>query len=188
LLSRLHTTKSPKFKKDVIISFSLFTHRDPNNALPKVLNEIQAGLAVQLLSHVWLPLLPSCNKLDERKVCTVGLAKFMAIDEIRQNPVVFGDCCVALVSLCGLLPTSGQSLEEDTDDEAPENGGAGLEFEVTFSRLRNTDLPGAAAGLAPDIPNLHAAAQTLLRPMMPAVLQLAQTRAELQPLAALLQR
>uniref|UniRef100_A0A7S1A9R5 Importin N-terminal domain-containing protein n=1 Tax=Noctiluca scintillans TaxID=2966 RepID=A0A7S1A9R5_NOCSC len=188
LLSRLHTTKSPKFKKDVIISLSLFSHRDPNNALPKVLNEIQAGLAVQLLSHVWLPLLPSCNKLDERKVCTVGLAKFMAIDEIRQNPLVFGDCCVALVSLCGLLPTSGQLLEEDSDDEAPENGGAGLEFEVTFSRLRNTDLPGAAAGLAPDIPNLHAAAQTVMRPMMPAVLQLAQTRAELQPLAALLQR
>merc|ERR1719436_1534054 len=122
-------------------------------------------------------------KLDERKICAVALAKLMAHDEVRQNQQLFSQCCAGLVTLLGLTPTSTAAVAEEagSDDEQPAaDGGAGQEYEVSFNKLRNTDLPGAAAGLAPDVPDLHAAARQLLQPQGAAIGQLCQANPELQ--------
>jgi exportin-2 (importin alpha re-exporter) len=186
LLTRLQSSKSPKFKKDFVISCSLCGHRNATNLLSQLLNEIQPGLLSNLLANVWMPVLKMSLKLDERKVCAMGMGKLMALDEVKQNPQLFVGCCAALVNVLGLNPSSGTAVvEEGSDDElAPPDGGAGLECEASFSKLRNTDLPGAQGGLAPDIPDLHAAAKALMKPQFgQAVLQLAQGNPELQPLA-----
>eukprot|EP00446_Apocalathium_sp_SHHI-4_P008304 CAMPEP_0177163592 /NCGR_PEP_ID=MMETSP0367-20130122/6494_1 /TAXON_ID=447022 ORGANISM="Scrippsiella hangoei-like, Strain SHHI-4" /NCGR_SAMPLE_ID=MMETSP0367 /ASSEMBLY_ACC=CAM_ASM_000362 /LENGTH=1049 /DNA_ID=CAMNT_0018609427 /DNA_START=1 /DNA_END=3147 /DNA_ORIENTATION=+ len=185
VLSRLQSSKSPKLQRDFVISCSLFMHRSPSNLLPQAMNEIQAGLLLNILGSVWMTVLKMSLKLDERKVCTLGLAKLMALDEVKQNPQLLNSCCVSLVALLNLLPATGKVEEEGSDDDAPlADMGAGLEFEVSFSKLRNTDLPGAQSGLAPDVPDLHAAAKAVLKPNFgPAVMQLAQANAELQPLA-----
>jgi len=190
LLTRLQSSKSPKFQKDFVVSCSLFIHRDRSaapGAMVTVLNEMQPGLMINLLSGVWLTVLKMALQLDERKVCTLALVKIMMADEVRQNPQALGGCAVAIVSLLGLTPsTTAAVAEQESDDELPD-GGAGQEFEVSFSKLRNTDLPGAAAGLAPDVPDLHIAAKAMLQPHAQTMVQLAQNAPELQPLARFLQ-
>lgn len=191
LLTRLQSSKSPKFQKDFVVSCSLFAHRDRSQA-PGVLfgafNEIQPGLMANLLSGVWLNVLKMSLRLDERKVCTLALVKILAADDIRQNPQALTGCAIALVSLLGLTPSSTAAVaDQESDDELPIDGGAGQEFEVSFAKLKNTDLPGAAAGLAPDVPDLPAAAKAAMQPHSPAILQLAQSQQELQPLARFLQ-
>lgn len=127
--------------------------------------------------------------LDERKVCTLGLAKLMAQDEVRQNQAIFSGCCESLVGLLGLQSSATATVRaEASDDEAPlENGGAGLEYEISFNKLQNTDLPGAAAGLAPDVQDLPAAVKPLLQPHLPAIMQIIQVKPEFQALVGFLQ-
>eukprot|EP00933_Yihiella_yeosuensis_P027476 TRINITY_DN21379_c0_g1_i1.p1 TRINITY_DN21379_c0_g1~~TRINITY_DN21379_c0_g1_i1.p1 ORF type:complete len:966 (+),score=204.50 TRINITY_DN21379_c0_g1_i1:60-2957(+) len=190
LLSRLQSSKSPKYQRDFVVSCSLCMHKNQPNFLPQALNEIQAGLLVNLLSSKWIPVLKMQLKLDERKVCAMALAKIFLLDEVKQNAQVLAGCCTALVQLLGLNPNNATAIvEEGSDDDAPlENVAAGQEFEVSFSRLRNTDLPGAAAGLAPDVPDLHAAAKASLRPVLGGVMvQLVQGCPELTPLGVFLQ-
>jgi len=191
LLTRLQSSKSPKFRKDFVISLSLFVHRDRSQApgvLGSVFTEIQPGLMLNLLSGVWLTVLKMSLRLDERKVGTLALVKIMMGDEVRQNPQALASCAVALVALLGLTPSSTAAMaEQESDDELPVDGGAGQDFEVSFSKLKNTDLTGAAAGLAPDVPDLASAAKVVLQPHAQAILQLAQTQQELQPLARFLQ-
>jgi len=188
LLTRLQSTQSPKFKRDFVVSCSLLSHRQPNPVLSSVLNEIQPGLLVNLLQGVWPPVLKMPLKLDERKVAVLAIAKFLAQDDVRSNPQVMNHMCVGLVSLLGLLPSASVATEDASDDEGqPADGGAGLDFEVSFSKLRNTDLPGASAGLAPDVPDLPSAAKNVLRPHLQAIGQLLQQNQELQPLALFLQ-
>mmetsp|Transcript_114882 Transcript_114882/g.199027 ORF Transcript_114882/g.199027 Transcript_114882/m.199027 type:complete len:964 (+) Transcript_114882:72-2963(+) len=189
LLTRLQNSKSPKFQKDFVISCSLFVHRNANpGTFPSVLSEIQAGLLMGLLAQKWLPAMKMSLRLDERKVCTLALVKLMMCDELRSNPEALAGCCDSLVALLSLNPstkTKGAFAEEE-EDELPD-GGAGLEYEVSFNKLRNTDLPNAAAGLAPDVPDLNTAAKTALAPQRQAVIQLAQGNPALQPLAMFLQ-
>jgi exportin-2 (importin alpha re-exporter) len=190
LLTRLQNSKSPKFQKEFVVSLSLFMHRDRSPApgvLPGVLNSIQAGLLVNLLSSIWLNVLKTSLRLDERKVCTLAMAKIMMVDEVRKNPQAVAGCGSALISLLGLLPSTTAGVTEESDDELPVDGGAGLEYEVSFNKLRNTDLPGAMAGLAPDVPDLPAAAKQVLLPQAAVINQLAQSQPELQPLARFLQ-
>lgn len=186
LLTRLQSSKSPKFQRDFVVSMSLFMHRDTNPApgvLPGVLNSIQPGLLLNLLSSVWLSVMKMSLRLDERKVCSIGLAKIMMVDDVRQNAQALASCGAALVTTLGLTPSSTQSVNEESDDDLPADGGAGLEYEVSFSKLKNTDLPGAAAGLAPDVPDLQSAAKVMLQPSAASLFQLAQSHQDLQPLA-----
>lgn len=190
LLTRLQSAKSPKLQRDFVISCSLFLHRSATNALPQALEEIQPGLLTNLVVSVWTPVLKMSLRLDERKVCAMGVTKLIAIDQIRQNPQALTGCCTGLVHLLGLMPSATAVGDAElSEEEAPvKDGGAGLEYEVSFSKLRNTDVPGAASGLAPDIPDLHSAVKAVLRPGFSApVAQLAQTCPELQPLAIFLQ-
>lgn len=191
LLTRLQSSKSPKYQKDFVVSCSLLAHRDRSQApgvLVSVFNEVQPGLMANLLSGVWLVVLKMSLRLDERKVCTLALCKIMMADEVRQNPQALGGCCVALVTLLGLTPSTTTAVAEaESDDELPIDGGAGQDFEVSFSKLKNTDLPGAAAGLAPDVPDLPSAAKVMLQPHTPAIVQLAQSQQELQFLARFVQ-
>eukprot|EP00932_Pfiesteria_piscicida_P011144 SRR837773.22254.p1 GENE.SRR837773.22254~~SRR837773.22254.p1 ORF type:complete len:415 (-),score=158.62 SRR837773.22254:23-1204(-) len=192
LLTRLQTSKSPKLQRDFVVSCSLFVHRSASNLLPQALNEIQAGLLTNILSNVWLTVIKMSLRLDERKVCVMALSKLMALDEVRQSAQLTAGLCAGLVSLLALEPSAGSRLvEEPSDDEAavPADMGAGLEFEASFAKLRNTDLPGAQSGLAPDVPDLHAAAKAVLQPSFgAAIVQLAQANPAVQPLAAFLQR
>jgi len=189
LLTRLQSSKSPKTQKDFVISCSLCVHRQPNNMYVTALNEIQPGLFTNILGSVWALVAKMALKLDERKVCVIAMAKLMVHDQVRQNPQLLGVCCCGLVNLLGLVPTTqAVTAEEESEDEVPlVNGGAGLDFEVSFSKLKNTDLPGTAAGLAPDIPDLGSAAKVVLQPLQPAIVQLAQANVELQPLAIFVQ-
>eukprot|EP00403_Amphidinium_massartii_P029859 CAMPEP_0178390178 /NCGR_PEP_ID=MMETSP0689_2-20121128/10510_1 /TAXON_ID=160604 /ORGANISM="Amphidinium massartii, Strain CS-259" /LENGTH=939 /DNA_ID=CAMNT_0020010675 /DNA_START=68 /DNA_END=2887 /DNA_ORIENTATION=+ len=189
VLTRLQAGKSPQFKKLAVVSFSVFVHKHPNNVLPQVFSEIQPQLLSQMLPGIWLPALAMSLKWDERKVCGVALARLMGCDEVRQNPQLLSTCCVAMVNLLGLVPSSEVPVEDGAsdDEQPPANGGAGLEFEVSFSKLRNTDLPGASAGLAPDIPDLPAAAKALLAPLASSIAQCASLNIEVQPLARFLQ-
>jgi len=189
LLTRLQSSKSPKYRRDFVVSCSLFVHRQPNGIFAAAMTEIQTGLLANLLGSIWPPVMKMALRLDERKVCTLAMSRLMAHDEIRQNPQLLNSCCVSLISLLGLTPSTTVPIgEEGSDDEVPPvNGGAGLDFEVSFNKLRNTDLPGASAGLAPDVPDLPAAAKALLKPQLPAVGQLTQANAELQPLVVFLQ-
>jgi exportin-2 (importin alpha re-exporter) len=86
LLTRLQSSKSPKFTKDFVVSCSLFVHRDPGNTFPAALNEIQQGLLINLLSQFWLPACKMSLRLDERKVCAMGMCKLLAQDSVRTNP------------------------------------------------------------------------------------------------------
>jgi len=190
LLTRLQSSKSPKYQKDFVVSMSLFMHRDGNPApgiLPGVFNTMQPGLLLNLLSNIWLMVMKMSLRLDERKVCCLGLAKIMMVDEVKQNAQAMAGCGVALVTALGLSPNSKLPTADESDDDLPVDGGAGLEYEVSFSKLRNTDLPGAAAGLAPDVPDLHSAVKMMLQPSAASLLQLAHTQQELQPLAQFLQ-
>eukprot|EP00434_Breviolum_minutum_P040292 symbB.v1.2.035799.t1/scaffold4903.1/size33184/3 len=187
LLTRLQSSKSPKFKRDFVVSCSLCIHK--NQAVIAVFNEIQAGLLSNLLLNVWPPVLKMPLRTDERKVCVMALAKLFSVEELRQNTQLVGSCSLGLIHLLGLA-SSGKIKEngEEGSDEELENGGAGQEYEVSFNKLRNTDLPGAGAGLAPDVPDLHSAAKASLKPVLgPVVLQLAPATADLQSLAVFLQ-
>jgi len=188
LLTRLQKKgTNTQLKKGFVISCSLFLHRNSTNLLPSILNEIQPGLLANLLMSIWLPVLKMTFRLDERKVCALGLARLMSQDEVRHNLQALNGCCSGMIRLLGLMPSTTNSLTEDaSDDEARPDGNMGQEFEVSFTKLANTDLPNAGAGLAPDIPDLQTAAKELLRPLLPAIAQCVQANMELQPLAAFL--
>lgn len=185
LLTRLQSSKSPKFKRDFVVSCSLCIHK--NQSVIALFNEIQAGLLSNLLLNVWPAVLKMPLRTDERKVCVMALAKLFSVEELRQNTPLVGACSLGLIHLLGLA-SSGKTKQngEEGSDEELENG-AGQEYEVSFNKLRNTDLPGAAAGLAPDVPDLHSAAKASLKPLGPVLLQLAAATPELQPLAVFLQ-
>jgi len=189
LLTRLQSSKSPKFKRDFVVSCSLCIHKNPS--VIALFNEIQAGLLSNLVLNVWPPVLQMPLKTDERKVCTMAVAKLLSMEEMRQNTQLVGACSLGLVHLLGLSSSNTKSKmngDDGSDDEPVENGGAGQEYEVSFNKLQNTDLPGAAAGLAPDVPELQSAAKAALKPVLGgAVMQLASASADLQPLAVFLQ-
>eukprot|EP00439_Symbiodinium_sp_Y106_P075977 s781_g15.t1 len=188
LLTRLQSSKSPKFKRDFVVSCSLCIHK--NQSVIPLFNEIQAGLLSNLVLNVWPPVLKMPLKTDERKVCVMAVARLLSLDEMRQNTQLVGACAVGLVHLLGLSSSNNKSKlngDEGSDEEFLE-GGAGQEYEVSFNKLQNTDLPGAAAGLAPDVPELQSAAKAALKPVLgAAAMQLASASAELQPLAVFLQ-
>eukprot|EP00928_Gymnodinium_smaydae_P076155 TRINITY_DN5913_c0_g3_i1.p1 TRINITY_DN5913_c0_g3~~TRINITY_DN5913_c0_g3_i1.p1 ORF type:complete len:1066 (+),score=253.50 TRINITY_DN5913_c0_g3_i1:716-3913(+) len=189
VLTRLQSSKSPKFQRDFVVSSSLLLHRQQGNVLPAVFREIQPGLLINLLNGIWFPVCKMQLRIDERKVCALALCRLIALDEVRGNPQAVAGCCASLVTLLGLNPATAAALapEPASDDEAPVNGGAGLEYEVSFNRLKNTDLPGAAAGLAPDIPDLPSAAKALLAPHRQAIQQMAREVEAVQPLGAFVQ-
>lgn len=189
LLSRLQSSKSPKYQRDFVVASSFFLHRHAGNVMPQVLDEIQIGLLSNLLKGVWFQASKMQLRLDERKVCALAMCRIMSLPSVSADPQTLAGCCAALVTLLGLTPAAtARVAEEASDDEAPPvDGGAGLEYEVSFSKLRNTDLPGAAAGLAPDVPDLLSAAKALLLPMRQVVMQLALSAPELQPLGAFVQ-
>ncbi|CAE7469287.1 cse1l [Symbiodinium natans] len=166
VLTRLQSSKSPKFKRDFVVSCSLCIHK--NQAVIPLFNEIQAGLLSNLVLNVWPPVLKMPLRTDERKVCVMAVAKLLSLDEMRQNTQLVGACAVGLVHLLGLSSTNKSKLngDEGSDDEPLEDGGAGQEYEVAFNKLQNTDLPGAAAGLAPDVPELQSAAKAALKPVL----------------------
>jgi exportin-2 (importin alpha re-exporter) len=191
LLTRLQNNKSPKFQREFVVSCSLFVHRSAPGLFTAAVQEIQPGLLGSILTGVWIPVLEMSMKLDERKVVVLGMGKLLAsCDELRQNAQLVAKCCAGLVKVLGLTPTSSSIVAEESDDDEQQclpNGGAGVDFEVSFSKLRNTDLPGAAAGLAPDVPDLASAAKALLAPVLrEPCRQLAQADANLQPLASFL--
>merc|ERR1719347_2039252 len=86
LLKRLHDGKSPKLRRDFVVSSSVFIHKNSANVFSQVLNEVQQGLLVNLITGVWGPVLQMTLRLDERKVCIMAIAKLVGIDEVRQNP------------------------------------------------------------------------------------------------------
>lgn len=186
LLTRLQQKKQGKFQKDFTTSCSVLVHKTPAGVFPQLMGEIQAGLLVNILTSMWLPSMKMPRSVDERKVCAVALAKLMSHAEISQNQQVFGQCCLALISLLGLLPSTQLSVEEESDDDAPPDLGAGLDYEVSFNKLKNTDLPGSSSSLAPDVPDLHAGVKALLAPAAASVAQLATQSGDLQPLAQFL--
>merc|ERR1712072_203559 len=103
----------------------------------------------------------------------------MGHDGIGSSPEVFGRCCMSLIQLLGLLPSTAVGMEDNSDDEHHTESMA-LEYEATFSKLRNTDLPGCVRGLAPDIPgDFHEPAQALLKPLSSKIAGLASTNGEL---------
>ncbi|CAK9060216.1 unnamed protein product [Durusdinium trenchii] len=188
LLTRLQSSKSPKFKRDFVVSCSLCIHK--NQSVIALFDSIQAGLLSNLLLNVWPPVLKMPLRTDERKVCVMALAKLFSVEELRQNTQLVGACSLSLVHLLGLASCckSKQNLNGDEGSDEELENGAGQEYEVSFNKLQNTDLPGAAAGMAPDVPDLLCAAKASLKPVLgPVVLPLAQATAELQPLAAFLQ-
>mmetsp|Transcript_81971 Transcript_81971/g.171553 ORF Transcript_81971/g.171553 Transcript_81971/m.171553 type:complete len:967 (+) Transcript_81971:128-3028(+) len=191
LLTRLQSSKSPKTQRDFVVSSCLLLHRDSTNLLPRVLQEIQVGLLGNLVAGIWPGVLKMSLRLDERKICFMGTAKLMALDDVKQNVQVFSGLCVSLISLLSLLPCAGTKVTDDASDDELEDtsGAAGQDFEVSFAKLKNTDLPGAQHGLAPDVPDLHQAAMTVLKQnFAPLVDRLAQGNPEIQPLAAFISR
>merc|ERR1719343_412524 len=113
----------------------------------------------------------------------MALIKLMALDEVKQNTQLLTTCCSALIKLLGLEPSAGAAFSPDgSDDEhAPQTV---MEYEATYSKLQSTDLPGSKGGLSPDIPDLHQAAQAVLKPQFgQAVRHLAQGNASLSVLA-----
>jgi len=189
ILTKLQTRGSPKCQKDFVIAMSLFIHRTQATTFIALLNAIQAGMFQNLLNGIWTPVMRMQLRLDDRKICALGLAKLMQCDDIRQNPQSLLACSQGLISLLGLLPSAGASMvEEGSDDEAaPADGGAGLDYEVSFNKLKNTDLPGASNGHAPEVPDMHVAVKALVQPLLPSIGQLAQSSPDLQPLALFLQ-
>jgi exportin-2 (importin alpha re-exporter) len=181
VLTRLQSAKTSKFKKDFTVCMSVLVHRHRTSPalIPQVFEEIQAGLFMQMFPQVWLPSLglPSM-KMDERKVCTLALARLMHHEVIGSNPEVFGRCCMNLIQLLGLLPSTAVGMEDNSDDE--HHDCMALEYEATFSKLRNTDLPGCGGGLAPDIPgDAHEPAHALLKPLSSKIAGLASGNSEL---------
>merc|ERR1712060_426338 len=87
--------------------------------LPQTLNEIQPGLLINLLGNVWGVVLKMTLRLDERKVCTMGLLKIMALDDVRQNPQVLNSCCLGLISLLCLTPSANGAVDEEEEDDGP---------------------------------------------------------------------
>ncbi|CAE7659585.1 cse1l [Symbiodinium pilosum] len=167
LLTRLQSSKSPKFKRDFVVSCSLCIHK--NQSVIPLFNEIQAGLLSNLMLNIWPPVLKMPLRTDERKVCVMAVAKLLSLDELRQNTQLVATCAVGIVHLLGLSSSNNKSKlngDDGSDDEPLENGGAGQEYEVSFNKLQNTDLPGAAAGLAPDVPELQSAAKAALKPVL----------------------
>lgn len=184
LLRRVHSSKSSFFRKCFVINCCLFCHHQKALTFATVLNEIQSGMIPALLTQIWLPIFKTSLKHDERKVCTLGLMKLMSHDSIKQNGELLSGCYSSIVSMLGLGPSTALSVVEEPSDCEDTHDGA---FEVSFNKLRNTDLPNLSASLAPDIPDLHAAAKAGLSPMKPNIMQLAQAHSELNPLLLFLQ-
>lgn len=189
LLTRLQSKPSPRLQKDFVITMSLFVYKDPALSLPGVLGQVQAGLLPGLMTSVWLPALSMALTLDERKICSLALSKLMACSEVQGNAQLFTACCKALTNLLNLVPSATAPVAEGSDEEnTPPGTGAGQEYEVSFSKLKNTDLPGGAAGMAPEVADQHAAVKALVLPHGQAIAQCVATAPDLQPLVTFLQR
>eukprot|EP00445_Apocalathium_hangoei_P036695 CAMPEP_0203945012 /NCGR_PEP_ID=MMETSP0359-20131031/80633_1 /ASSEMBLY_ACC=CAM_ASM_000338 /TAXON_ID=268821 /ORGANISM="Scrippsiella Hangoei, Strain SHTV-5" /LENGTH=974 /DNA_ID=CAMNT_0050876113 /DNA_START=78 /DNA_END=2998 /DNA_ORIENTATION=+ len=179
-LGHLQGKKYPELEKEFVISMSLFVwmQQDPQ-ALPRMLEQIQPGLLLQIVKNIWLPSAPKVLLLQRRKVCVVGLARLMTCTEIHSNPQVLGPCCECLAGLlkwrnAGLMCwLSSVLLPKLLGDEPTKVS----QYETTFVRLYHCEPAlGPSTGLGWDmLPEIQERATGLqvvreaLEPIRPAI-------------------
>jgi exportin-2 (importin alpha re-exporter) len=193
VLGELQTKKEPYLEKECAVTLSIFINcqQDPG-ILPQVLDLIQPGLFQQFLTEIFLPGTSRVLLLQRRKICVLGLAKLMSSGDVCKNERLLLACCESLTGMLrsrnggGLLCWLSALLSMAQEDEPV----PGQEFEVSFRRLRHTELaPGG--GLWDPLPEIQdtaaimSAVRAALAPLQPAILGLGDGT---KPLVELLQR
>jgi len=133
-LQHLAQRENSPVVKAFVLSMSLLTFLHQDLLVPQAFQSVQAGLLPNVLRSVWIPIFTQMQKPQERNLCAVALARIMVHPEASS---VLGECCEGLILLLDLRQSVNRTKAEATVEEEMEYM---QEFEVSFSKLQNTDL------------------------------------------------
>ncbi len=133
-LTRLQRKPSPKLKKDFVISMSLLEHKQQTHVVPKVFESIQAGLAGNILEHVWFPSLDMMVTPAQKKICALGLAKLMTDPVVCTNQKLLSVALDKMSVLLGLKENAFNNRENinslNVIDESDDDGNVFIHFQI----------------------------------------------------------
>ncbi|CAD7940698.1 unnamed protein product [Amoebophrya sp. A25] len=128
LMQRKHDVK---LKKHFVLAIGVFSHKYGAEAVVKLIESLQSGLAAQIVENVWLPALDLMLLPSERKNASISLARILFV--VTLSPAATQLAMGKLARLLGLAGTSGGIGAEDGGQKYD------LSFEGTYSKLSNAD-------------------------------------------------
>jgi exportin-2 (importin alpha re-exporter) len=133
ILTKLNTTKAPKYPPLVISYFAVFTGLYGGQAFLDCMNQVQHGLGLSLLVDVWVPKLKLVmqNKV-EAKIQVVGLSRLLcdtpALLDDENGKQIWAQVFKGVV---GILTSQSFTSRDIEDNEADEEIG----YDATFTKL-----------------------------------------------------
>eukprot|EP00929_Paragymnodinium_shiwhaense_P109893 TRINITY_DN76496_c0_g1_i1.p1 TRINITY_DN76496_c0_g1~~TRINITY_DN76496_c0_g1_i1.p1 ORF type:complete len:980 (+),score=200.37 TRINITY_DN76496_c0_g1_i1:116-3055(+) len=203
VLAQLQSRKSADLERDFVLSLSLLVHlrEDGQYLVARLFEQAGAGSFKMYLFEKWLPSTSRAWLQHRRKVFTLGLCKLIHHPEVCGDAKLLCACCDALLNLMRwkrervvswcIMEALKQMMPED-----PTTALEAREFQVSFNRLRHTEVaPGVATGsaadqmtwkggldLVPEVRDANALAETVRRALVPLRPQLEQLGEAARPL------
>lgn len=114
LFQRLHSSKTTKYVKGLLVFFSLFAGRYGGPNLIEVIDSIQPKLFQMVIERLFLMDVQKVGGQTERKICAVGITKLLT-----ETPALLSDPYVVLWA--PLLQALVSLFELPEDDSVPED-------------------------------------------------------------------
>lgn len=129
---QMKETKTPRYCRLFLHSFSLFAAVYGGVALHDALSLLEKGLVSMVILQIWTPNRASCATADPQdiKEMIIGATRILCETAVNQDPVAFGSL---LKSVLMLLDDSAGAVHEDVecfDEEADSR-----EFDSAYSKL-----------------------------------------------------
>jgi exportin-2 (importin alpha re-exporter) len=176
LLTKLQSSKTPKYTRLVTQFFALFVGKFSAQVFVDRLNTMQNGLAITLLVQVWNPRIlkdPPVQRM-EAKVQVIGLTKLLC-----EMPSLLADnngqqiWCQTLAGLVTVLTSAtfkSGATEAEVDDDVLDT-----QYDAQFSKLASTgvkvedlfpEVPDSSATFVQSIQRLSASHPGMLMPLI----------------------
>jgi exportin-2 (importin alpha re-exporter) len=152
ILTKLMSSKTPKYTRLVTQFFALFVGKFGGQAFVDSINVMQNGLAINLLAQVWNPRIlkdPPVQRM-EAKVQVIGITKLLcetpALLADANGQGIWAQTLAGLVTVLTSASFKATATEVDVDDDVLET-----QYDAQYSKLANAG--AKVEDLFPEVPD-----------------------------------
>jgi exportin-2 (importin alpha re-exporter) len=176
ILTKLMSSKTPKYTRLVTQFFALFVGKFGGQAFVDSINVMQNGLAINLLAQVWNPRIlkdPPVQRM-EAKVQVIGLTKLLcetpALLADPNGQAIWAQTLAGLVTVLTSASFKATTTEVDVDDDVLET-----QYDAQYSKLASTgakvedlfaEVPDPSANFVHSLHRLSSSQPGMLMPLI----------------------